>query len=137
MRLRRASRSTLQARKTPAASRSSISARRRCSSVAYSCLRSLAYSSARWSAASRLCENDGKGNLLLLHGALKRMAMLTREIHDLRHLGLCHFVRIDTAHADALVVDVQHDARRLFPPLVEVLLKHVHDELHRCVVVVE
>jgi hypothetical protein len=53
-----------------AASRSSRRASRRCSSVAYSWLRSLAASSARCSALSRLFEKDGKGNLLFLHGAL-------------------------------------------------------------------
>src|SRR5258705_2222018 len=136
MRDRSASMSTLQARMTPAASRSSISASSRCSSVAYSCLRSLAYSRARCSAASKLCEKEGKGPLLLFHGTLQRMAMLTREIHDLRHFGLRYLVGIDAAYSDAFVVNVEHDPRCLLTSLAEKLLQHVNHKLHRSVIVV-
>ena len=73
---RKVSRSTVQARITAAASRSSRRASNRCSSVAYSWLRSLAASRARCRALSKLFENDGKAYLLFLHSALQRMTVL-------------------------------------------------------------
>src|SRR6478672_4589359 len=150
VRLRRSlSRSTLQARITAEASESSISASSRCSSVAYSWCRSLASASARCSDCSRLRENVGirfpfafvstapAPDSLLFHHALQRMLMFAGEVHDLRHLGLRHLVGIDPAFADAVVMHVQHNARRRLVILAEETFQHVHDELHRRVVVVE
>src|SRR6266568_6811588 len=101
---------------TAAASWSSISASRRCSSVAYSWCRSLARASARWSDCSRLREKVGirassfrDARLLLFHDALQRMLMLAGKIHDLRHFGLGDLVGVDAAFADPVVVNVQHD----------------------------
>src|SRR5262249_47801952 len=65
------------------------------------------------------------------------MAMLTRKIHNLRHFGLRHLVSVNAAYSDALMVDVQHNPRRFFPPLAEELLEYVNHELHRRVIVVE
>src|SRR5215470_582324 len=105
--------STLQARITAAASWSSTSASNRCSSVAYSWCRSLASARARWSDCSRLRENVGisvslhfklgrfSPESLLLHDALQRMLVFTGKVHNLRHLGLGHFVRKNAAFADA------------------------------------
>ena len=63
--------------------------------------------------------------------------MLTREIHNLRHLGLGYLIGVYAAHTDTLVVDMQHDPRGFFPPLIEMLLDHMHHELHRRVIVIE
>src|SRR5918911_5498220 len=114
-RLRRStSRSTLQARMTAAASWSSTRARRRCSRVAYSWRRSPARARARWRACSRLREKLGKATsgleLLLFHNALQRMLVLAGEVHDLRHFGFGDLVGVHAALADAVLVDVQHDA---------------------------
>ena len=65
------------------------------------------------------------------------MLVLACKIHHLGDFGLGHLIGVDAADADALVVHVQHDAGRLFPPLVEEALQHVHDELHRRVVVIQ
>src|SRR5262245_45156149 len=137
-RLRRStSRSTLQARITAAASLSSISARRRCSSVAYSWCRSLAKASAWWRAFSRLRENDGTATSLLFHHALQRMLMLAGEVHDLSDLGFRNFICVDAALPDTVLVHMQHDPGRLLAAFLEEALEHVDDELHRRVVVVE
>ena len=63
--------------------------------------------------------------------------MLPRKVHDLRHLALGNLVRINSANADALVVNVQHDARRVFLSFVEEPLKDKNDELHRREIVIE
>src|SRR5690606_20432549 len=76
-------------------------------------------------------------DLLLFHCALQRMLMLAGEIHDLRHFGLRHLIGIDTAHPDTLLMNVKHYARRFLSWLVEEAFQHMHDELHRRVVVVE
>src|SRR6185503_9908909 len=137
-RLRRStSRSTLQARMTAAASLSSISARSRCSSVAYSWWRSLAKARAWWRAFSRLRENDGTKTSLLFHHALQRVLMLAGEVHDLCDLGLRHFVRVDAALPDTVLVHMQHDPGRFLATLLEEALEHMNDELHRSVVVIE
>ena len=59
------------------------------------------------------------------------------RINDLGHLGFRHLVGEHPADPDAVLVHVQHDAGRVFARLVEELLKHVDDELHRRVVVVQ
>src|SRR5580704_16284314 len=111
---------------TAAASWSSISASRRCSSVAYSWCRSLASAKARWRDCSRLREKVGimgfscvvliwalryffsKGSssprLLLLHDALQRMLVFAGKVHNLRHLGLRHLIGIDAAFPDTVLV---------------------------------
>ena len=67
-------------------------------------------------------------------GAIQNPA---REIHDLRHLGLGHLERVDPTFPNTMVVNVEHDARRLVPILLKEAFEHVDNELHRCVVVVE
>src|SRR5215469_2015484 len=137
------SRSTLQARSTATASWSSVSARSRCSSVAYSCRRSLAWARARCSDFSRLRDNTlvypslriARG-LILFQGALQRMLVLPSEIHHLGHLRLGHLVSIDAADPDPPIMHVEHDAGSFLPVLVEKAFEDVDDELHRGVVVV-
>src|SRR5579864_6667254 len=134
---RSASRSTLQAFITCAASESSSRARRRCSSVAYSWCRSLASLMARWSTCSRLRDRDGIYALLLFHCALQRMLMPPREFNHLRHLCFRDFIGEDAADAYAVAMHVQHDLHRFLPGLVEELLENMNHKLHRRIVVVQ
>src|SRR4029450_5379675 len=73
---------------------------------------------------------------LLLHRALQRVLMLTGKARHLRYLSLSDLVSVDPTNADALLVYVQHNAGRLLRRLVEEPLEHVHDEIHRRVVVI-
>lgn len=63
--------------------------------------------------------------------------MLPGEVHDLRHLHLGNLVGIDTANADPLLVDMQHNARCLVTRLIEKPFQNIDDEVHRCVIVVQ
>jgi hypothetical protein len=47
---------------------------------------------------------------LLFHHALQRMLVFTRKVHNLRHFGFGHFIRVDPAFPDAVMVEMQHDA---------------------------
>ena len=47
------------------------------------------------------------------------MLVLARKIHHLRHLGLGDLVGEDTAFADAVMMDVQHDFGRCRGVLLE------------------
>ena len=47
------------------------------------------------------------------------MLMLTGKVHDLRHFGLGHFESIDPAFANAMIMDMQHDAGSGFAVLLE------------------
>ena len=67
--------------------------------------------------------------LLLFHHALQRMLVLACRIHDACDLGLGHFVGEDPAHADALLVDVEHDARRLLKVHAEESLQDLNSRL--------
>src|SRR3546814_18098036 len=127
--------SKLQARSTAKASGSSISARSRWSRGAYSWRRSLAPARARWSVCSKLA--DSIRSLFLFQSALQRVLVLARIVNDLRHLGFGNFIGEHAAHADAALVDVQHDAGRFLAILAEELFEHVHDELHGSVVVIQ
>src|SRR5215212_7520852 len=120
-------------------------ARRRCSSVAYSCRLSPARARARWRACSRLREKLGKGwflkgavsGLLLFHDALEWMLVLTGEVHHLSDFGFRHLVGEHATLPDSVLVNVQHDPGGVLPVLVEETLEHMHHELHGGVVVVQ
>src|SRR5689334_3749280 len=127
--------STLQARITATASGSSVSANSRCSRVAKSCRRSLAYPSARCSVFSRLGESIG--HLLLFHRALQRMLVAPGEIDDLAHLCLRDFIGIHAAHTHSLAVDMQHNVGGFVMVLAEKPFEHDDHEFHRRIVVVE
>ena len=60
-----------------------------------------------------------------------------REIHDLSHLCLRHFISEDPANADALLMDMQHDSCCLIGVHLEKRLQHVNHEFHWRVIVVE
>jgi hypothetical protein len=63
--------------------------------------------------------------------------MLPREIHHLRHFRFGYFVSENTTFADAVLVNVKHDAGCIFALLIEEALKHMHDEFHRRVIVIK
>mgnify|MGYP004051955115 FL=1 len=63
--------------------------------------------------------------------------MLTSKIHDLGDFGFRDFVGEDTANADPLLVDMQHDLRGFFLVHREKRLQDMDDELHRRVIVVK
>src|SRR5712691_11178285 len=65
------------------------------------------------------------------------MLLLAREVHHLRHLGFCDFIRIDTAFADPVLVHMKHDPCGVFAVFVEEPLQDLHDEFHRRVIVVQ
>jgi len=63
--------------------------------------------------------------------------MFSRKVHDLRHFSFGDLVSVNSAFADAMVMDVQHDPRRRLPVFVEESLQHMDDKFHRGVVVIE
>ena len=63
--------------------------------------------------------------------------MFARKVHHLRHFCFGHLVGEDPALADTVMVYMQHDSRRGFTVLVEETLQHMHDELHRRVIIVQ
>ena len=65
------------------------------------------------------------------------MLVLACKIHHLRHLGLGDLIGEHAALPDPVMMDVEHDLGRGFDVLLEELLQHVNDELHRRVVVVQ
>src|SRR5262245_41646158 len=74
---------------------------------------------------------------LLFHDALQRMLVLASVIHDLGHLGLGDLEGVHATLPDAVLVNVEHDPRRLLSSLLEEPLQDLNHELHRGVVVVE
>ena len=76
-------------------------------------------------------------HLLLFHGTLQRMLMLPGEVHHLRHFRLGNLISVDAAYADALLMDMEHDPRRLFAMLVEEAFEDIDHELHRSVIVIQ
>src|SRR3546814_13799964 len=78
---------------------------------------------------------DERPSLRLFQRALQRVLVLPRGVHHLVHLGFCDFIAEHAAHADALLMDMQHHLRRLFDVHVEIALQHHHDEFHRRIIV--
>src|SRR3954465_5633025 len=77
------------------------------------------------------------GKLLLFHHALQRMLVLARKIHHLRDLGLRDLIGKNATLPDSMMMNVQHDLGRRLDVLLEKLLQHVNDKLHRRVIVVQ
>src|SRR5262249_54937634 len=69
--------------------------------------------------------------------ALQRMLMFACKVHYLRNLGFRDFIRIDTAFADPVMMNMQHYSCGGFVVLSEEAFQNMHDKLHRRVVVVE
>ena len=63
--------------------------------------------------------------------------MFPRKVHDLRDLGFRDFVSKNTTFADPVMMHMQHNSCGSFVILSEEALQHVHNELHRRVVVIE
>jgi hypothetical protein len=74
---------------------------------------------------------------ILLDGALERMLVLASQVHGLRDFGLGNFIGEDTAHTDTTLMNVKHDLCRILCRLAEETLKHVNDEFHRRVIVIQ
>ena len=75
--------------------------------------------------------------ILSFFSALKGVFVAARQIHDLRHLGFGNLDGKDAADPNPVIVDMEHDPSRFLPRLVEKMLEHQHDELHRSVIVVQ
>src|SRR5690606_30496320 len=65
------------------------------------------------------------------------MLMLTGKIHDLRDLGFSHLKRINSTFTNAVIVNMPHDLCGSLTIFMKKSLENVHDEFHRCVVVVQ
>lgn len=63
--------------------------------------------------------------------------MLAREVHHLGHLGFGDFVGKHTAFPDTVVMNMQHDAGRFLPVLLEEAFHNVDDKLHGSIVVIQ
>ncbi len=63
--------------------------------------------------------------------------MFSGEIHNLRDLCFSHLISENAALTDAVVMDMKHDPRCVFPALVEEPFNHVDDKLHGSVVIVQ
>src|SRR5574338_899795 len=114
---------------------------RRCSSVRCVCLREVASRYATVSTSSSEELNMGpftaRGGLFLFQNCLQRKTTVVRAFLDGRDLRLGDLKRIQTAEPFPLGVHLEHDAERLCGCLVENRLQHVHDKIHRRVVVVQ
>ena len=65
------------------------------------------------------------------------MLVLSGEIHHLRYLGFSHFEREHATFTNTVIVYVQHNSGRGLAILPEEALKHVNDELHGRVIVIQ
>jgi len=63
--------------------------------------------------------------------------MLAREIHHLGDFGLRDLVGEDAAYADAVLMHMQHHPCRVLASHVKDPFKHMNDEFHGRVVVIE
>lgn len=63
--------------------------------------------------------------------------MAAGEIHHLCNLGFRHLERKHTHHGDTFLVNGQHHFECLRMSHAEEPLQHMHDELHRGVIVIE
>jgi hypothetical protein len=65
------------------------------------------------------------------------MLVLARKVHNLRYFCFGDLIGKNAAETDAAPVNMQHDTGRFFAILAKKLFKHVNDELHRGVIVVQ
>src|SRR5512136_2301779 len=145
------SRSTLQALSTSAADGLSSIASSRCSTVMNSCCFCRASTKAMWRETSSSCAiiwiasfgrirlaagcgEDGHRSSLL-HRALQRVLVLSREIDHLVDLCRGDLAHVCTAHLHPLAMHLQHHLRGLFPAHGENSLQHDNDKVHGCVIV--
>ena len=63
--------------------------------------------------------------------------MLFSKIHHLRHFGFGYFKSINAAHANAIAVDMQHDALGIITRFVEEQLQHHNNKFLRREIIVQ
>lgn len=65
------------------------------------------------------------------------MLVLAGKIHDLTNLSLSNFVCEYAALTDTMIMDMQHDTRRVVHVFLEKTLQDMYDKLHRSIVIIE
>ncbi len=80
---------------------------------------------------------DGSAPSLSFHGALQRMLVALREIHHLGDLGFCDLVGKHAHNRQPLLVDRQHEIKRLCVAHTKEPLKHMDNEFHRREIVIQ
>ncbi|MBB2787834.1 UNVERIFIED_ORG: hypothetical protein GGD43_003037 [Rhizobium esperanzae] len=65
------------------------------------------------------------------------MLVLPGEVHHLADLRFRYLVCEYSAFADAVIVDMEHDAGGTFTILLKKTLQNMNDEFHGCVVVIQ
>ncbi len=65
------------------------------------------------------------------------MLVLAGKIHDLANLGFGNFVSEYAALTDTVVMNMQHDTRRVVHILLKKTLQDMNDKLHRSIVIIE
>lgn len=65
------------------------------------------------------------------------MLVLAGKIHDLTNFGFGNFVGKYTTLADTVVMNMQHDTRRIVHVLLKEPLQNMNDKLHRSIVIIE
>src|SRR5436190_13891367 len=129
---------TWHALRTSRVRASRVSDSSRCSSVRYSWRRRLA-SCVAWRKLSRssfAISGDANSVVLRLHRQAQGELVLPRQLLRQAHLRLRYFIRINPGHADAVVMDVEHDLHGIRLGFVEDLFQHRHHEVAGSVVVV-
>ncbi len=72
----------------------------------------------------------------LLQRALQRVLRAFGAVHDLADFRLCDLKSVDTASANAALVDIEHNLRGFFLGLVENPHQDRDDEFHRRVIII-
>ena len=65
------------------------------------------------------------------------MLVLAGKIHDLIDLGFSNFVAEYAALADTMIMNMQHNTRRIIHVLLEEPLQDMNDKLHGSIVIIE
>lgn len=65
------------------------------------------------------------------------MLVLAGKIHDLANLGFSNFVSKYAALADTMIMNMQHDTRRIVHVFLKKPLQDMNDKLHRSIVIIE
>lgn len=65
------------------------------------------------------------------------MLVLAGKIHDLTNLGFSNFVCEYAALTDTVVMNMQHDTRRIVHVFLKKTLQDMNDKLHRSIVIIE
>src|SRR4029079_4732277 len=115
---------------TSRAMESLSNARRRCSSVTYSCCRVVASATARFRVFSSSLV------IILFHRAQQRKLISLRNAPDFVHLHLSNFISVDAGQTQTFSVYVQHDLNGITLAVIEHSLQDEDDKLHRGEIVI-